>query len=96
MRIVSVIFYVVIIILGISFAALNAQSVELNLYIKQISMPISILVIIMLAIGFFIGFCFTICRQWRQKREIRELKSRLSMAEKEVKNLRSIPLSDDH
>ena len=96
MRIVSVIFYVIVIILGISFAALNAKSVQLNLYIKQISMPISILVIIMLAIGFFVGFFFTLFRQWRQKCEIRELKSKLSMAEKEVKNLRSIPLSDDH
>lgn len=59
-------------------------------------MPISILVIITLAVGFFIGFFFTLCRQWRQKREIRELKSKLSIAEKEVKNLRSIPISDNH
>jgi len=95
MRIVSVIFYVIIIVLGISFAALNASSVQLNLYIKQISMPVSILVIVMLAIGFFIGFFSTICRQWRQKREIKELKSKLLIAEKEVKNLRSIPLNDD-
>jgi putative membrane protein len=83
-------------VLGISFAALNAQSVQLNLYIKQISMPISILVIVMLAIGFLVGFLFTLCRQWRQNREIRDLKSKLSIAEKEVKNLRSIPISNDH
>lgn len=96
MRIVMLVFYVLLIILGVSFAALNASSVEINFYVKTITMPISVLMTIMLGIGIIIGFILFIFRYWRLKSECRRMNSQLKLTEKEIKNLRSIPLQDQH
>ncbi|TAL61324.1 MAG: LapA family protein [Legionella sp.] len=96
MRIVMLVFYVLLIILGVSFATLNASSVEINFYVKTVSMPISVLMTIMLGIGIIIGFVLFIFRYWRLKAECRRMNSQLKLTEKEIKNLRSIPLQDQH
>jgi len=46
MRILMLVFYIVLIIIGVSFAALNATSVPVNLYFKTVTMPISVLMTI--------------------------------------------------
>ncbi|RUR12185.1 LapA family protein [Legionella sp. km772] len=96
MRILLLVFYILLIIVGVSFAALNAASVEVNFYIKTISMPISVLMTIMLGLGVLIGFLLFISRYWRIKIECRKMKNQLKLTEKEIKNLRSIPLQDQH
>lgn len=88
--------YIVLIIIGVSFAALNASSVQVNFYFKTLSMPISVLMTIMLGIGIFIGFILFIGRYWRLKIEYRKMKGQLKLTEREIKNLRSIPLQDQH
>ncbi|MFI4918806.1 MAG: LapA family protein [Legionellales bacterium] len=94
MRILMLVTYILLIIIGVSFAALNASSVQVNFYFKTASMPISVLMTIMLGIGIFIGFVLFIFRYWRLKVECRKIKSQLKLTEKEIKNLRSIPLQD--
>jgi len=96
MRVVRLVIYILLIIFGVSFAALNASSVHVNFYIKTVSMPISVLMIIMLGLGIFIGFIMFIFRNWRLKAECRKMTSQLKLTEKEIKNLRSIPLQDQH
>ncbi len=59
-------------------------------------MPISVLMTIMLGVGVFIGFILFITRYWRLKIEYRKMKNQLKLTEKEIKNLRSIPLQDQH
>jgi len=96
MRLVMLIIYILLIIIGVSFAALNATSVGVNFYFKTVSMPISVLITIMLGIGILIGFLLFICRYWRLKAECHKIKNQLKLTEKEIKNLRSIPLQDQH
>ena len=96
MRILMLVTYIVLIIIGVSFAALNASSVQVNFYFKTVSMPISVLMTIMLGVGILIGFILFIGRYWRLKSECRKMKSQLKLTEKEIKNLRSIPLQDQH
>lgn len=96
MRILMLVIYVLLIIIGVSFAALNANSVTINLYFETLSMPISVLMTIMLGIGILIGFILFIGRYWRLKAECHKLKNQLKLTEKEIKNLRSIPLQDQH
>lgn len=96
MRILITIFYLVLILLGVSFAALNASSVQVNFYISTLKMPISVLMTLMLGIGIIIGFFLFLFRYWRLKAEHRKLKNQLRLTEKEIKNLRSIPLQDQH
>lgn len=96
MRLLMLVLYIVLIIIGVSFAALNASSVEVNFYFKTVSMPTSVLMTIMLGIGILTGFILFIARYWRLKVEYRKIKNQLKLTEKEIKNLRSIPLQDQH
>ena len=96
MRILLLVFYILLIIIGVSFAALNASSVEVNLYFNTVSMPISVLMTIMLGLGILIGFLLFLTRYWRVKIDCRKMKNQLRLTEKEIKNLRSIPLQDQH
>lgn len=96
MRILIWLFYLILILLGISFAALNAGTVELNFYIKTMTIPIAILMAMMLGIGLFLGCLFSLCRYWRLKLECNKIKNQLKLSTKEIKNLRDIPLKNQH
>ena len=94
MRIVMTILYLFLIIIGVSFAGLNSSSVDINVYFTVFHVPISVLIVLTLAFGVFIGFILLLGRYWRLKAEHRRIKNQLKLTEKEVKNLRAIPLQD--
>ena len=94
MRIVISIFYLVLILIGVSFAVLNATSVQINFYFTTVKMPISVLITLMFGVGMVLGFVMFIFKYWRLKAEHRKIKNQLRLTEKEIKNLRSIPLQD--
>jgi len=96
MRIMMTVFYLVLILFGVSFAALNARAIPLNLYLTTITLPVSLLMILMLGIGLVLGFIIFLGRYWRLKAECHRIKSQLKLTEKEIKNLRAIPLHDQH
>lgn len=96
MRVVKIVFYLFIILVGISFAALNASSVKINFYFTTWSMPVSVLATIMVGIGIIVGFLISLSKYWRLKRELRKMREQLRLTEKEIKNLRAIPLKDQH
>lgn len=94
MRIIMTIFYVLLILVGVGFAGLNASSVQVNVYFTTFNMPVSVLVILMLGMGMLMGFILFSGRYWRLKTEHRKLKNQLKLTEKEIRNLRAIPLQD--
>ncbi|QBR84236.1 LapA family protein [Legionella israelensis] len=96
MRLLMLLFYLVLIIFGVTFAALNASDVQVNFYVTTFKLPMSVLMVIVLGIGILIGFIIFLFRYWRLKREYWKLKNQLNLTEKEIKNLRAIPLKDQH
>jgi len=56
MRILVVSFFGLIAIIALIFSLLNFQSVEINLYITTIQMPLALALTIELFAGIFIGF----------------------------------------
>lgn len=96
MRLLMMLVYLILILLGVSFAALNASSVQVNFYFKTVSMPISVLMTIMLGVGLVLGILIFLYRYWRLKVDYLKIKSQLKLTEKEIKNLRAIPLKDQH
>ena len=96
MRIVMTLFYLVLILAGVSFAALNASSVVVNFYFTTISMPVSILMMLTFGVGIFAGFSIFIFRYCRLKSEVRRLKNQLKLTQQEIKNLRTIPVTDNY
>lgn len=94
MRILMTSIYVFLILVGVTFAGLNASSVQINVYFSTFHMPVSVLVILMLGLGMVLGFLLFLGRYWRLKAEHRKLKNQLKLTEKEIRNLRAIPLQD--
>lgn len=91
-----IVIYVILIVVGISFAALNAALVQVNFYFSTLNMPVSVLIFATLILGMSIGCMLCLCKYWRLKALHRKVKNQLQLTEKEIKNLRAIPLQDQH
>lgn len=96
MRILSAFFFILLVLIGISFACLNAEPVIVNYYIGQSKLPLSILLVMTFGAGLLIGFIMLSFRVVKLKAKLRRLKGRIKLSEKEVENLRAIPLKDEH
>ncbi|RDI42735.1 lipopolysaccharide assembly protein LapA domain-containing protein [Aquicella lusitana] len=94
MRIISYFFLLIIIIFGITFAALNSESVTINYYFDQSSLPLSLLLVLVFAFGCLIGMIVGFWLLIKAKMSNYRLRQRLNLAEKEIENLRAIPLQD--
>lgn len=96
MRLFMLFFYLILIVLGVSFAVLNASPAVVNLYIKTMTLPVSVIIVISFSLGLVLGFCMSLLRRMRLKMEASKLKNHLKLCEQEIKNLRDIPLKDTH
>ncbi len=95
MRIISYFILLLLLILGISFAVLNAETVTLNYYIGQKHFPLSLLLVLTFTLGCLLGVIVGIGMYLRMKSQNFKLKSRIKIVEKEVENLRTMPLHDN-
>ncbi len=96
MRIFSYIIILVLVVMGISFATLNSQSVSINYYVGHRVMPLSLLVVTIFSTGCLMGALVGLWFVVKAKLKSHRLKQRLKLAEKEIENLRAIPLQDKH
>ena len=96
MRIISYVFLLIIIILGVTFATLNSQVVTINYYLGHNNMPLSLLLVSVFAAGCILGLLVSAWIVLKTKMQNRKLRKRLQLADKEVENLRAIPLKDEH
>lgn len=94
MRIVSYFFVLIIVLFGMMFATLNSESVTIDYYFAQSTMPLSLVLVIVLALGCLIGMMAGIWMLIKAKLLNYRLNQRLHLAEKEIDNLRAIPLQD--
>ena len=96
MRIISFIFILLLIIIGISFACLNADTVSFNYYIGERKIALSLLLMGSLLIGVVVSLLGSIGPFVRLQLENRRLSKRLNICEQEIANLRAIPIKDAH
>ena len=78
MRIFSYIGLFIVFAVGLAFALLNANSVTLDLYIKQFHLALSLLLILALILGLIIGALIMLKPIMRLKAEISKLKAALN------------------
>jgi len=96
MRIVNVLVILTLLVLGLTFAILNAEPVTINYYVGKDTLPLSFLLTIAFLTGALVGLLIALVGFFRARRENRQLRKRIDLAEAEVNNLRSIPLKDTH
>jgi lipopolysaccharide assembly protein A len=95
MRIVSYLILLIIMLIGLTFSALNPTEVVFNYYLGSKSVALSILLVVAFGMGIFLGLLISLFSWLRIKGDNMWLKSRLKNVEKEVQNLRSIPIRDE-
>ncbi len=96
MRIFTYLFFIIVIILGITFAALNHDPVKINYYLGEQSLPLSLLLVLSFISGSVIGLGVGLWIFFKTKLVNYRLNHQLKVAEKEIENLRAIPLQDRH
>ena len=94
MRIVSYFFILIIVLFGMTFATLNSESVTINYSLGQATLPLSLLLVLIFALGCLIGIIVGLWLLFKAKLYNYRLRQRLSWAEKEIENLRAIPIQD--
>lgn len=94
MRIIGYFLVLVIVLFGMTFATLNSESVTINYYFNQSTLPLSLLLVLVFAFGCLVGMVVGFWMVLKSKVANYRLRQRLSTAEKEIENLRAIPLRD--
>jgi len=95
-KIFGFIIVVFILLLGVTFAGLNSQEVTVNYYVNTAKLPLSLLVVLVLGVGGLIGWLTGFLLWLRLKAENMRLSHKLKVAEKEVNQLRTLPLNETH
>ena len=77
MRFFSYIIWILVILLGFTFACLNIESVTLHYYIGQTVLPLSLLLVLTLLLGVLLGMLSTLGYAWHLYRQLRKTKHEL-------------------
>jgi lipopolysaccharide assembly protein A len=96
MRILSYILLIIIILLGITFALINHNPVTVNYYLGEVSLPLSFVLVFAFVSGCLLGLIVGLSILIKLKLKNYRLQQQLKVTEKEVENLRAIPLQDRH
>jgi len=95
-RILTYFIALIIILLGITFASLNSGPVTIHYYIGQHTFSLSLLLVLVFAAGSLLGLMVGFWLVLKLKVKNYRLAQHLKIAEKEIQNLRAIPLQDRH
>ena len=93
-RIAKLILVFVILLIGLAFHLKNNQLIELNYYVDVISLPMSWLVVLVLFIGSMLGVLASLPIIIKLKRDKIMLERHIKNSEKEINNLRVMPVKD--
>jgi lipopolysaccharide assembly protein A len=93
-RIVGFLFVLLVLVFGLFFGLLNADPVTVNYYFGARELPLSFVLVVMLVVGAVAGALAGLGVVLKTRREVRRLRKELRVAEKELGNLRSLPLKE--
>jgi putative membrane protein len=94
LRIIRLVFYILILLLGLSFAVLNGENISLNYYFGVWQAPLSLALVLVMALGALLGVVACLGQLMKLKNEVGTLRKAAKLSEMEVVNLRAIPLKD--
>jgi putative membrane protein len=94
MRVLTIIFCSVLVVFGISFAGLNSSEVVVNYYFNSQALPLSLLLVMTLTFGACLGLLVGLCIYIKLKGQIIRLQRRIKLIDKELTELRTLPLKN--
>lgn len=96
LRLVYLSITLIVIIFGLVFAVLNAENVQLNYYLGSVELPLSLVLVLSMIVGAVLGIFASLSFIIGSRRNTSKLKRSVEVAEKEIVNLRNIPIKDKH
>lgn len=96
MRLIRFAIYLIVGFVGLVFALLNAQDVPFNYYFGSRDIPLAFIVALAVGFGALLGIVASMGVVFKAKRQASGLRKNVNVAEKELANLRAIPLKDKH
>jgi len=96
LRIFYLLLFLLLIVIGIAFAVLNAEAVEFNYYFSSRQIPLSLVLVLAMFTGAILGVLASTGVIVGLKREAAKLRKSIELAEKEITNLRAIPIKGKH
>ncbi|MHB1530215.1 MAG: LapA family protein [Acidiferrobacteraceae bacterium] len=86
---------IIVLFLGLSFAYMNARTVQLNYYlgVHWVS-PLSLMLLAALSLGVLLGFIASLGMVVRLQHQLSQARKEIRQIEQEVINLRSLPIKD--
>lgn len=96
MRYILYFFWIFIIFLGTTFAALNPQKIVLSYYLNTKTVYLPFLIFLALLVGAALGIIALLPSWIKSVNNVRRLKNKVKQVEQELQNLRTIPIKDVH
>ena len=95
-RILSTILLLAVLLVVLFFTVLNADSVTVNYYFGNREVPLSLLLVLTMLVGALLGLAAAMPMVLKMRRRVAKLQKGMRLAEKEVANLRTIPIKEPH
>lgn len=96
MKIVFSFFLLLLACVAVLFASLNANAVDFNYFFGKTTISLSILLMATLVAGVLLAWLMYLPWWLLSKHRLRRMDAKLAQAEKELDNLRQIPIKDSH
>jgi len=93
-RLIRLILFLLVMLVGAVLAVMNADLVNLNYYFGSRELPLSVLLVGAVFVGAVLGMVAGLGGMMRVKRENANLRRQARLASEEVNNLRSLPIKD--
>jgi len=96
LRLLYFLLALIVVILGVVFSVLNADKVQLYYYLGSVELPLSLVLILAMIAGAILGVLSSLGFILGSRRNASKLKRSVEVAEKEIVNLRNIPIKNEH
>ncbi|QKT04787.1 DUF1049 domain-containing protein [Ectothiorhodospiraceae bacterium 2226] len=95
-RIAAFLVILLVVVFGLTFAVLNAQPVRFDYYFGGGEVPLALLLAVALVVGALLGVLASLGVMLGLRRDLGRMRRRAQVSEKELRNLRALPLKDTH
>ncbi len=94
-RIVALLFALIVIVIGLSFAMLNPNPVGLDFYFGALTLPLSLWLVIAFAVGVVLGLSVMAGVVLRQRWALARLRREVNSTREELSELRKLPIRNN-
>ncbi len=92
MQLIKLVLVIFFLITGVTFALINHSPVVLDFYVTEVTLPLSVVMLLAIGGGLLLGSFLSLLFLLRIKHENRRLQRQYDAIQQEVTNLRTLPV----